>query len=290
MAWHTGSRVLAVLLAVLVSAGGAAAQDGKDPKGGKAPSPAPGAKPVKDEDPALTPEQQQKHDAEVASLLKKLRSEKNKEMVESQIANLGAQKSRAGRDALFQYCRGNKNQEYLQHAFLALAKIGGTKVLEFLTGDEALTCNDFLTQQSAAMALGDTKDARAVAPLLATLEAKGTKIEVQGSCLISIGKCGKRDAGARDALLRYCGHKHDTVRANALEALGYLQSSEAVQILVEHLTTDKNTRCRGAAATGLGWTKLKDAVPHLQKAADEDDAFTVRDAAMKALKELGAVR
>ena len=304
--WFGAAALVLTLGGSVARAPFAAAQDGKGGKppdapagkgagndagndAGKTPPKDAGAAP-KREDPELTPEQQKVHDAEVAALLKKLRSEKNKEMVESQIANLGAQGTRAGRDALIRYCHGNKNQEYLRHAFLALAKVGGETVLEFLSGDEALVCNDFFTQQSAAMALGNAGDARAVAPLLAMVDARGTKIEVQGACLIAIGKCGRRDAGAREALLRYCDHKQDTVRANALEALGYLQTSEAVTVLAEHLASDKNTRCRGAAATGLGWTKLKDAVPFLQEAADSDSAFTVRDCAMKAMKLLGAAR
>lgn len=293
-----GTRSAAVRLALIAAhvvcgpaVGVAVAQD-------KPPAPAaPPRAPAKVTDPKLLPdpplsaEAQKKHDEEVKALVKQLRAEKNKEMVELQIGNLGKAASRAARDALIEYCRGNKNQEYLDHAFKALARIGGTTVLEYLTGKEALRCDDFLTNVSAATALGESKDARAIPHLIEIVQGKSPKIEVQGACLIALGKCGgTKSKEAADAILPFCSAKQDTVRANALEAYGYTGSKDAVGLLAEHLATEKNTRCRGAAATGLGWTKQKDAIPPLQAAANGDDAQTVRECAMNALKELSALR
>ncbi|MCE9637664.1 MAG: HEAT repeat domain-containing protein [Planctomycetes bacterium] len=293
-----GTRIVAVRLALIAAcvacgtAAGVAAADDKPP----APA-APPRTPPKITDPKLLPdpvlsaEAQKKHDEEVKALVKQLRSEKNKEMVELQIGNLGKQGTRATRDALIEYCQGNKNQEYLDHAFKALAVIGGTTVLEYLTGKEALRCDDFMTNVSAATALGESKDARAIPHLIEILDGKSPKIEVQGACLIALGKCGgTKSKEAADAILARCTAKQDTVRANALEAYGYTGAKDAVPFLAEHLATEKNTRCRGAAATGLGWTKSKDAIPFLQTAANGDDSQTVRECAMNALKALSALR
>lgn len=281
----------AALVAALAAPFSSAVADDKPP----APAAPPRAPKITDPkllpDPVLTPEAQKKHDEAVAALVKQLRAEKNKEMVELQIGNLGKQASRASRDALIEYCRGNKNQEYLDHAYKALALIGGTTVLEYLTGKEALRCDDFMTNVSAAEALGDSKDARAIPHLIAILDGKSPKIEVQGACLIALGKCGgTKSKEAADAILERCSAKQDTIRANALEAYGYTGAKDAVAFLAEHLANEKNTRCRGAAATGLGWTKQKEAIPFLQTAANGDDSQTVRECAMNALKALSALR
>ena len=239
-------------------------------------------------DPVLTPEQQEEHDAEVAKHLDVLLNEKNKEMVERQISALGTNGSRAARDALIEYSKAQKNHEYVSHAYAALARIGGTTVIEHLLSEHGLGANDFMKQRYAAEALGNTKDARGIEPVLELLNDKKTKIEVEGACCIALAKMGAEDERCIDAVMRNSAHKHDTVRANAAEALGYLGSTDALQRLVYLMEKDKNTRVRGAAATGLGILKNPEAIPALQKAAEGDKSLTVKDRAIWALEQMGA--
>lgn len=243
--------------------------------------------PKLDPDPPLEGAAKESHEKAVAQIVKWLRGEKNREVVRDQIGALGKSKKREDRDALIAFARGNSNQEFVDAAFRALAEIGGTTVITFLTGKDALLCNDFLVQVSAAQAIEATRDARAIPALLTAIDGKMTKIEVQGACVQALGACSKGDARGVDALFRYASHKHDTVRANALEAIGREKSDAAYALLAERLVKEKNTRCRGAAATGLGRCGRKEAIPLLQKAAAEDDALTVRECAKNALRELG---
>jgi len=265
------TTALAVLLAI---AGAAFAGDPKpDPK--------------RAEDPTLEGEAKVSHEKAVKQILKFLKGEKNREVVRAQIEALGKSGKREERDALIEFSRGNPNQEFVDCAFRALSRIGGTTVVRHLTGKDGLLGGEYLIQVSAAQALEEMKDDRAIPALLTTVDGKTTKIEVQGACLQALATCGKTDSRATDALFRYASHKHDTVRANALEAIGRLGTDAAYQLLAERLTTEKNTRCRGSAATGLGRTGRKEAIPLLRKALAEDDAVTVRECAKRALFDLG---
>ena len=114
------------------------------------------------------------------------------------------------------------------------------------------------------------------------------KIEVQGAICITLAKSAPGDPRVEDQVFACADDKRDTIRANAVEALGYIGSKRAMARLYDSLKNEKNTRVRGAAATGLGWAHQKDAVPALQDAAANDKSMTVKEAAMKALKELGA--
>ena len=238
------------------------------------------------EDPPLEGEAKTEHEKSVKQIVKFLRGEKNREVVRAQIESLGTSGKREERDALIEFSRGNPNQEFVDCAFQALAKIAGTTVMRHLSGKDALLSGEYLIQISAAQALEKMRDDRALPALLTTLDGKMTKIEVQGACLQALSTCGKTDARASDALFRYAAHKHDTVRANALESIGRLGTDAAYALLVERLKSEKNTRCRGAAATGLGRSGRRDAIPLLEKALAEDDAVTVRECATRALAEL----
>jgi HEAT repeat protein len=278
-----GTFVAAALLAVVASPAGADEPKPAPPAPAKD---APKPKQDADADPPLDAAAQKAHDEQVAFWVKRLRTEKNREMVRQQIENLGQEKSRAARDALIEFTKGNSNQEFVKHAFDALARIRGKTVVEFLCGRDALASRDFFVALSAAEALGSIGDRRAVDPLMEVVDSKTVKIEVQGACLQALASCGKGDAAAEDALFRYAEAKGDTVRANALEALGRLGADDAVKVLAKHLKDEKNTRCRGAAATGLGRTGRKDAIPYLQAALD-DEALTVRECVRSALSSLG---
>ncbi len=239
-------------------------------------------------DPVLTAEQQAEHDAEVKKHLEVLLDLENKEMVRRQVSALGTNGSRAARDALIEYSRSQKNHAYLTFAFEALADIGGPVVLAHLTGRDGLAAKDFMKQLAAAKALGEMKDADGIEPVLELLNGRRTKIEVKAACCIALAKMGPEDERCIDAVMRYSAHKKDTIRANAVEALGYLGSGDALARLLHVLVKDKNTRVRGAAARGLGILKNPEAIPALQKAAADDSSLTVKDEAIWALEQMGA--
>ena len=241
------------------------------------------APPAEEKDPVLEGEAKKAHAKEVKALLKWLEEEKNREVVELRILQLGARKTRAARDALIRFVPGNKNHEYVTHAFLALAEMGGKTVREFLVSKHALRSRDFLVAHSAAEALAKARDNRATPDLLEVMTSKRTKIKVVGACAIALGKCGGDDAEAVETLLEYSHHRKDTIRAYAVEALGFLGTDAAMERLTEALQKDDNARIRGAAATGMGWTRRADALPLLEKALAEDNAHQVRDAVLKAI-------
>jgi hypothetical protein len=251
-----------------------------------APTPSPAPAPTASEEVELEGEAKKKHEQEVKETLAMLRTEKNRETVAGRIERIGAQGTRAGRDALMAFAVGNKNQEYLEKTFRALAKIGGNKAIDFLCGKNALRSGDFLVQQSAAEALATAKSPRAVGPLLDVLTDKATKIEVVGAAAKAVAQSAPRDERVTETLFKLTEHVKDTIRAYAVEALGYLATDDATARLVDVLVNDKNTRVRGGAATGLGNSGRRDVIPHLEKAFEAEQAFTVKDKIQQALKTL----
>jgi len=239
-----------------------------------------------EEEPELEGEAKKAHEREVKRIYKILKTQKNRALVVSQINAIGADGSRAARDALMKFAAGNKNQMFVHHCFQALAAIGGKRSIEFLCGKSALRSRDFLVQHSAAEALAKAKDPRGTGPLLDVMTSKRTKIKVVGACAIALGKSSGDDERAVETLFKYSKHRKDTIRSYAVEALGYLGTDEAIARLKEVIEGDKNTRVREYAALGLGHTKRPDVIPLLQAVAAEETAHTVRDACMRAIKEI----
>ena len=118
------------------------------------------------------------------------------------------------------------------------------------------------------------------------MTSKRTKIKVVGAAAIALGKCGGNGADSVAALFEYSRHRKDTIRAYAVEALGYLATDAAIERLTEALQEDDNARVRAAAATGMGWTRRGETVPLLEKALAEDNSHQVRDAVLEAIKKL----
>lgn len=260
-----------------------AAEDAAEVPAPETPDAAP---PLEEEEPELTGDEKREHDAKVKEILRRIAREKNQQIVAGIIGGLGAEGTRAARDALIAYVDGNKNQEFVRLAFEALAKIGGRRTIEFLCGKQALRSSDFFVAQSAAKALAEAKDDRATGPLLDVMTDRRTKIEVVGACANALGKSAASDERVADVLLQFSEHKKDTIRAQVLEAVGYLASDAAVARLGDALQNDKNTRVRASAATGLKNTGRADTIPLLRQALDADAAFTVRNACLEAIKKL----
>jgi HEAT repeat protein len=281
-----GRSIVVALFAGLLGGGPAASAPGDPPPVAPPAAPPAAPAPVPAEEPELVGEAKERHEAEVKDILKELTKEKNREAVRMRIETLGAGKSRAARDALILFAEKSGNQEFTKHAFTALGKIGGKKVVEFLCGKDALRSGDFLVQQAAADALGEVRNPLAAGPLLEVLTAKGTKIEVMGSVARAAARSAPKDDRVVETLFRLVEHKKDTIRANAMEALGYLASDAAMNRLAEALQKDDNSRVRGAAAAGIGHSARKDMIPVLSGAMAAENALNVKSEIQKAITAL----
>lgn len=239
-----------------------------------------------DDEPTLRGKPKSRHAKIVKKHLAYLKGNKNQGLMVDRIKDLGTRKNRGARDALMKFAASRKSKEYVSGAFFALAEIGGRIAIEFLSGPKALGSKDFLVAQQAALALAEAKDAAAIDAILAVLHKKGTKIEVVSACCIALAKSAPKDERVIKAVFEHSRHGKDTIRSGAAEALGYLASDEAVGRLTVLLQTDKNTRVRGAAATGMGHTRRPELIPVLRKAISADNAHTVRTAAHEAIQKL----
>ena len=290
---RAGTLVVVGLSAVVAWAGGAPVGLAEDPAPPPAPTPKPTPTPAKpssaalpDDEPELVGDAKEKHQKEVKAILDSLKNEKNQEIVRHTMTRLGAAPTRAGRDALILYVVGNKNQEYVTAAFAELGKIGGRKAIEFLCGKSALRSGDFLVQQSAADVLAKSKSPLAVGPMLDVLTAPGTKIELVSSLCLAVAQTAPKDDRVIETIFKLADAVKDTIRANALEALGYLKSDRAVEKLKDSLAHEKNTRCRGAAAHGMKNTGRKELIPTLEAAVAGEKSLTVIEEINGALAEL----
>ena len=282
------TEIALLALAAGIAPGVAAAED---PKPTPPPPTAPPGKPEPPKEPTEPPlegEPLEKYKAELAKHLKVLRTEKNGEVVLGYVKQLGATWSRAGRDALIQWAKGNKNQEQVRAAFDALAKLTDAKATWFLCGKDGVRSKDFLVQQSAVQALGEARNPKALEPMLDVMRDPAVKIEVQGAMCLALAKTSPADARVVEQVHLCADDKRDTVRAYAAEAMGHLAGKESYERLLWFLAEDANTRVRAAAATGLGLTGRKEAVPALQKAIEVDKSLTVRSAASDAITKISS--
>ena len=278
------ARCLGVLIATMVA--GALPAAAGDPPAPAPPPPAAATKALPDDEPDLVGEAKEKHDKEVKSILESLKGEKNQQIVRDTMVKLGAAPTRAGRDALILYATGNKNQEWASAAFTELGNIGGKKSIEFLCGKSALRSADFLIQQSAAEVLGKVKSPLAVGPMLDVLTAPGTKIEIVSSISRAVAQTAPKDDRVIETIFKLADAVKDTIRANALEALGYLKSDRAIEKLKDSLVHDKNSRCRGAAARGMKNSARRELIPVLEAAVGSEKAMTAIEEINTAIAEL----
>jgi len=274
--------IFATAIALLAAAGVAAA----DGVPGAPPPPASKPPPPPVEEVELTGDAKEAHEKKVKAIVEAMNAENNLEMLRGTTERLGAEKKREGRDALMRFTVGNKNQERITLAYEALGKIGDRKSVEFLCGKTALRSGDFLVQQTAAEVLGKIKSPLAIGPLLDVLTAPSTKIEVMGSAARAAAQSGPRDERVVETIFKLCDTGKDTIRANALEAVGYLGSDKALDRLKDALVHDKNTRCRGAAARGMKNSGRKELIPVLEAAVPAERALTVKDEIARAITEL----
>lgn len=282
-AWGARAGLAAgALLALAPSAGRTAFAEDAKPAGGAS------AAPLPDEDPTLEGDAKKKYDADLDRFAKRYKSIKDRDGLVMFLNELDADGSRAARDWLMQYARTVKSAEYRVKAFESLTKIGGSKSMAFLCGKDGVRSPDSLVQRQAVDALAKSGDARCVTPLLTALSDPALKMETVGAVCITLGKTAPSDEKVIEMLFKEAADRRDTVRASAIEALGYVSTDKAFAFLLETLQHDKNAAARAGAATGLGHAGKQEAIPALQAAASGDKSEPVKAAAIKSLKDLGA--
>jgi len=239
-----------------------------------------------EEEPVLEGEARRQHQAEVKRHLDYLFDRKTQDVMEKKIAEVGAEKSRAARDALIRFATGLKSKKYVTAAFLALAGIGGKTTRDFLCGKDALLSKDAVVARYAAEALGRMGDPRATGPLLDVLTNRRTKSIVVGACAQALAKCTSGDERATEVVFERSRDPKASIRGPVVEGLGFFGTAEARARLEEVLTADENAEVRAAAARGFGHAKRSDDLALLRKVAEEDRSGSVRSACLQAIAEI----
>jgi hypothetical protein len=251
--------------------------------------PLPGDSVLFEEEAALTGEAKAAYEADLKKFEKRYTTEiKNRDELLQMLNELEASGSRAARDWLIQFARKVKSAEYRARAFEALVKIGGKASLGLLCGKDGLRAPDFKVQTQAAAALAKSADKRCVPALLDALGDPAVKMETIATLCLTVGKVGPADAKVEETLVRLAADKRDTVRAAAVEALGYVKNDKAFGLVLSTLQKEKNATVRAGAAKGLGHAGRQEAIPALKAAVATEKSQPVREAALAALKDLGA--
>ncbi|MEN8149552.1 MAG: HEAT repeat domain-containing protein [Planctomycetota bacterium] len=236
-----------------------------------------------------TAEEKKEHDKAVKKLVVSLKREKNKVMLLSRIEQWGENGSDLKRDALILFCRSSSNQEQLSGCFMALAKMGGAKSLNFLCGKTALKSrSDWAVQRAAAAALEKLGDTRAACCLIDVIKDRRQKTQVQSACLVTLAKIAPLDKKAVKTVFECADAKDDVLRSHSMTALAYLHSDASFKLLAERARKENNGQVRSFACEALGLHGDRRGIEVLREVIRKDNALQVKDAAMKALKELGA--
>jgi HEAT repeat protein len=143
---------------------------------------------------------------------------------------------------------------------------------------QQLNQDNVITRLHAVKALGETKDARAVEPLIAVL--KDSKCGLQAAN--ALAKIGNPSVPSLVTALK---SDSPVARRNAAMALGKIKDASAVKPLIVALN-DENPIVRRNAAKALGEIHDNSAVEPLTSALNDDSPIVRRNAAL-ALKEMG---
>ncbi|MGD2089209.1 MAG: HEAT repeat domain-containing protein [Candidatus Aminicenantes bacterium] len=146
---------------------------------------------------------------------------------------------------------------------------------------KALKDIDIYIRRSAAAALGEIGDPKAVDPLIEALKDKGNL--VRDSTVNALGKIG--DPKVVDPLIEALKDRDYGVRRSALKALDKIGDAKAVAPIIEALG-DKQDVIRGEAAMALGNFKDPKVVEPLIETLGDND-YKVRFAALMSLGKIG---
>jgi len=161
--------------------------------------------------------------------------------------------------------------------FACLLPIGYSQAANTDELIQQLNQNDVIARLHAVMALGETKDARAVEPLIAVL--KDGKCGLQAAN--ALAKIGKPSV---PPLITALKSDSPVARRNAAMALGKIKDASAVKPLIVALN-DENPIVRRNAANALGEIRDNSAVEPLTSALKDDSPIVRRNATL-ALKEM----
>jgi HEAT repeat protein len=159
-----------------------------------------------------------------------------------------------------------------------LLPIGYLQAANFDELVQQVKSEDLIVRLHATKALGETRDARAVEPLIANLKDEKCGC-TSANALVKIGK------PAVEPLITALKDENPIVRRNAAVALGKIKDASAVNPLITALK-DENPIVRRNAAVALGEIKDTSAAEPLT-AALKDESPIVRKKAATALKEMG---
>lgn len=160
-----------------------------------------------------------------------------------------------------------------------LLSIGYLQAADFDELVQQLKSEDLIARLHAIKALGETRDARAVEPLIANLMDEKCGC-TSANALAKIGK------PAVEPLITALKDKNPIVKRNAAMALGKIKDASAVNPLIATLKDD-NPIVRRNAARALGEINDSSAVEPLTAALKDKSPVVRRNAAL-ALKEMGS--
>lgn len=142
---------------------------------------------------------------------------------------------------------------------------------------------DVFVRKTLAYSLGKFRGPERTAALIAALKDKNP--EVRGAAAVALGDHPDPDALA--SLMTALSDKNPFVRAQAARALGVNGSTaaQAVPALTKLLTSDEDGEARRQAATALGRTGDRSAIPALEHARHDKDPYLAQ-AALDAIRAI----
>ncbi len=172
-----------------------------------------------------------------------------------------------------------RDETIRKSAAVALGNLSDVRAVEPLIA--ALRDSDKAVRWAAAQALGKIGDARAVEPLIAALRDSDKAVRWEAAEVL--GKIG--DARAVEPLIAALQDRENDVRMAVVEALGKIGDARAVESLIATLM-DSDQKVRLCAIKMLGNLSNARAVEPLITALQDND-HVVRKAAAEALDNIG---
>jgi hypothetical protein len=188
-------------------------------------------------------------------------------------------------------CDKKYAEEMRKNAIRRLGQKGNYDTLDTLL--KLLKDQDTDIVIAAASALEVSELPQATEPMLKMIKRKPTDV-LRCALLRALGACGGDEPEVRTLLIQGTHDSNGFVRCCSALGLGYAlegkteldkSDHEAVEILLKVLT-DSQWTVRGAAVYAIGYARLKDCKPQLEKIAQSDAAVDVRACAEAAIKNL----
>lgn len=140
-------------------------------------------------------------------------------------------------------------------------------------------------RKQAAYALGELPGSEGTSSLTGALRDKNA--EVRGAAAFALGQL--RDESAIEPLIVALKDKSDFVRAQSARALGRQSASQAVTVLINLISTDKDSEVKRQTALALGLIGDPAALPALRSASQSSDPH-LSEAATEAIKMITSKR